>query len=351
MVEDKKDSNEETDVRLSDYLSLQRQLKQSEQRINELEQELASWHERVVQLEKKKISAGDLLDPVMKERMEALTYHLRAEHSKCQGLQDKLRKKEREVYIKDQELEEEKKLLAEKDEKLGKEEKLLKGEHDHRVELEEKIMLQKGVLPSSKPQSIQTIDEPSPVISEEDNQQEKSIIDESSVGEEVSPEDIITHRKQALRDLLKESEIQARKLEKGESTISLKPDESKAPPLSSDQPVMMQEKTLAQVPLSNGKQVSEQPPTKPNGDWIEDTKKIMQLLLRMGVVKSSDASLLLKCGRKELLEKAKILQEKELIVIEDTKSKNPTFRITKKLLKRMRDMKTMARDGKKPPDN
>ncbi|MFH1721388.1 MAG: hypothetical protein ABH950_02150 [Candidatus Altiarchaeota archaeon] len=295
------------DLRLSDFLQLQKQFEKSEKRIIELESELEVWHKKAISPNGKPVPPEELGDTVLAEQIKALTYHLRAEHAKRLELEERLKSAERELYINQRGLEAEKNLSFSNEEVIQE--------------------AQKAALEKEAPAKDRK-DVTADLV--EQQKERDSRVDEHESDPDSSDEPYISKKKK-FHNLLKESEEISKKIGIGIQSSSREMPGGDA----------MTKTTI----LTDQKRLKYDFQLDGSEEWMEDAKGLVQLLLRMGVVKSTDAALLLNKGRTAITEQAKILEEKKFIKIENQKSKDPSYMITNNLKKRMLEMKRGSRGG------
>ena len=80
-----------------------------------------------------------------------------------------------------------------------------------------------------------------------------------------------------------------------------------------------------------------------DSSWITETQDFVKILHRFGSIKLEEASQTMDVPEETVRAYAKILDEKELIVVDDLDAPNPTIRATRDLVERVNDMKTKMR--------
>lgn len=283
MADDDAAADPKKDLRMSEYLSMERRLAESEKRIEELEAELESWHQRGLEATHPDASPEELRSVIADERLKALTHHLRAEHAKRTEAEKRLKATERQLY-----------------------------KYTH--------------LPGESANG-----------SAADADESDAVTDE-----------IILKHQQAIHDMLRESEQYARQVDVDPDHIPSRPFAEGDDLNDADLEDLVPENPASASPAPTRTPTTSEPlspppaaPATPNGDL----RPFIQLMMRMGVVHQSDAALLLNKSRPVVAAQAEQLKHQGYIGIEDAKSKDPTYRVTKTLKKKMHDIRSQGRRG------
>ncbi len=282
MADDETAADSKHQLRMSEYLSMERRLAESEKRIEELEAELESWHQRGLEATHPDASPEELRHVIADERLNALTHHLRAEHAKRLEAEKRLKATERHLY-----------------------------KYTH--------------FPgeSAENGSVATSDD-----------------------SDAATDEIILKHQQAIHDMLRESEQYARTVDVDADHIPAKPfagedlSEADLEDVIPDTPPVSAPASQVRTPVRTD---ALRPPPADPATPNDDLRPFIQLMMRMGVVHQSDAALLLNKSRPVVAAQAEQLKRQGYIAIEDAKSKDPTYRVTKTLKKKMLDIRSQGR--------